>query len=132
MSRRSGANKARRHTHDTWETCVDLPAFLADGLFAFMADASYEFKAGVAVPAAYKGKGGTLAAARLVCKDLRVELDSRIRDWMLAFHEKLVHMREKIVRAENVPVARHAEPAQIHGGLCTAQRRSGSIISVRF
>lgn len=103
MSRRAGANKTRRATHDTWETCVDLPAFLADGIFAFMADASYEFKTGASVPAAYKGKGGTLAAARLVCKDLRAELDSRIRDWMLVFHDKLVHMREKIVRAENVP-----------------------------
>ncbi len=114
MSKQPGASKALRASHATWDMCADLPAFIADGLFEFVVDDSYEFKASSTVPAAYKGKAGTIAAARLVCKELRAELDSRISDWMLAFHEKLVHLREKTLALQALP-ANFSRNAELHG-----------------
>eukprot|EP00966_Prymnesium_polylepis_P326653 7382553-Prymnesium_polylepis.2 len=61
------------------DTCNELAGFMADGVMAFVKDKECSGDTRRDCPPAYKGKGGMLAASRLINKEIRTELDSRIK-----------------------------------------------------
>lgn len=82
------------------DTCNELPTFLADGLFEFLKDHKCLGDTRRDAPPAYKGKGGVVAAYRLLCKDVRVCVDARIVKEFASLHAAAVMLREQYLRSK--------------------------------
>lgn len=76
------------------DTCSELAGFIADGVLAYLKDESCLGDTRRDCPAAYKGKGGILTAARLLNKDIQSELDARIKVLMEDVCSKIISYRE--------------------------------------
>lgn len=76
------------------DNCCELAGFIADGLLEFVKDSSCAGDTRRDCPVAYKGKGGMLCAARLLNKEIRSELDKRIKALIVDIRDKIMAYRE--------------------------------------